>query len=607
MKWSLYDKSGKYLEPLKFSNGKTQEDVVNEVLEAIKEDHKIIFIKGICGSGKSAIALNIAKEVGRTSIVVPVKYLQSQYAEDYTNKMYILDSKGEKLGITNLMGRNNFDCIYNKNCKADDKFLPCSIEIKKDNWDLIRAFLKDNPTLDPDDFKDIEDVRRLHVGAVCPYWSPVMSKEFGDYGLDDARKFRYKAVKGKEYVYHQREPGCKYYEQYKAYVDADVLIFNSAKYEIENVMNRKPLTEVEIIDECDEFLDNLGNERRINLDFMQKKLKEVAQVCKEEDVKKLIVEIYDLVEGISKSKWMEEFVETEDVVKIDETKVIDLFRILLKNEYIAEYEDLEQYYATAKSFEGMLDDTYVSFYRNQKGYLILRAVNINLSKKLGELIDKNKVFVMMSGTLHSNKVLKDIFGIENFITIDAETKHRGIIRKYFTGFEKNYRYKEFKEGRVTRKDFLESLNVCIEKAEKPFLVHVKSFADLPTNKEKDEHGVTIMSRERLMELQEKYKQGELLQMFKEGKIDVLYSTRCNRGVDLPGDICKSIIFTRYPFPAMDDIFWKVLKKKDSKAFQEFYFDKSRREFLQRIYRGLRSDDDAVNMLSPDIMVMKRGF
>ena len=79
--WSLFElKNGeeKALEPLKFSNGKTQEDVVQEVIKSINQGYKTIFIKGVCGSGKSAIALNLAKEIGKASIVVPVKNLQKQ-------------------------------------------------------------------------------------------------------------------------------------------------------------------------------------------------------------------------------------------------------------------------------------------------------------------------------------------------------------------------------------------------------------------------------------------------------------------------------------------------------------------------------------------------
>ncbi|HLD12948.1 MAG TPA: RuvB-like domain-containing protein, partial [Candidatus Nanoarchaeia archaeon] len=74
--WSLYNQNDEYLPPQTFSNGKTQETVTQEILEAIKQGHNIIFLKGTPGTGKSAIALNVAKELGRTSIVVHVKYLQ---------------------------------------------------------------------------------------------------------------------------------------------------------------------------------------------------------------------------------------------------------------------------------------------------------------------------------------------------------------------------------------------------------------------------------------------------------------------------------------------------------------------------------------------------
>ena len=87
--WSLYNEE-KFLEPLKFSNGKTQEDVVREIIDSAKSGKKIIFIRGVCGTGKSAIALNAAKKLGKTSIVVPGKGLQKQYKEDYESKKYLL-------------------------------------------------------------------------------------------------------------------------------------------------------------------------------------------------------------------------------------------------------------------------------------------------------------------------------------------------------------------------------------------------------------------------------------------------------------------------------------------------------------------------------------
>lgn len=555
----------------------------------------------------SAMALNIAKKCGRASIVVPVKYLQEQYQTDYTDNFKVLKDDKTPLKISNLTGRNNFQCIYSENTRADDKFLPCSIDLKESNWDLIKAYIKNNPAVDIGDFNSVEDVRRISVAAACPHWSPVIGKDwFGDYGLKDAKEHTYKGLKDKDYIYFERKPGCKYYEQFMRYIDSDVLIFNNKKYEVENVLDRKPATDIEVIDECDEFLDSLSNEKNLNLDWMRRKIEEVISKVSDLSVKEALGELMALVDSLLGARWVNEMIDEKEILEIKDTKLVKMFNFLINNDFIVEYEELEQYYILAKSFEGLLDDTYVSFGRNPREDLIVRVVNINLKKKLGEILEKNKVFLMMSGTLHNPEVLRNIYGVDDFIVIDAETEHMGLVKKNLTGLEKSCRWRDFKDGRITREGYLMALEECVACAEKPFLVHVNSYGDLPSDAEKEEFGINIMSREKLQALQEKYRKGELLRMFKEGKIDALYSTKCNRGVDLPGDMCKSIIFTKYPFPAMQDIFWKILQRKDQNAFMEFYFDKAKREFIQRIYRGLRKQDDIVNLLSPDSKVMNSG-
>ncbi len=606
MAWSLYTQKGELLPPLTYSNGKTQEDVVNEVLQTIKNGHKVIFIKGQCGSGKSALALNIAKELGRASVVVPVKYLQRQYEEDYTNKLYLLKNDKNKLKIKIITGRNNHKCLYNSNCMADDRFLPCDIEIRKENFDLIKAYIKNNPHVSLEDFETIDDVRRFSVAAACPFWSPIIPKEYfsDDYVVPDTEAHEYEGLKGRKFVYFKRKPGCTYYEQFQSYLDTDVIIFNSKKYEFETMVNRKPTTDVEIIDECDEFLDSLGNERRISLTSLLYRLRELESECKDFDMKSLLGEGRDLVEEMLEAKWLGEMIDNEEILKIQDTQAIDLLRYFIENEDLLEYDDLEQYYEIAKSFEDLFETTYVEFSKSRKHNIVLKIVNVNLEKKFQELLGKNKVFVMMSGTIHSRKVLQEIFGIKDFVVIEAETENLGTIRKVRTKLERNFRYREFEEGRVTREDYLRALDGCIQVAEPPILVQVNSFSDLPTEEEKTAHGLGTISREKLEEQQEKYKHGELLQWFKDGKLKILYSTKCNRGVDFPGNMCNSIVFTKYPYPSMDSIFWKILKRTKPEKFMDFYFDKANREFSQRIYRGLRSKHDTVNILSPDSKVLK---
>ena len=113
-----------------------------------------------------------------------------------------------------------------------------------------------------------------------------------------------------------------------------------------------------------------------------------------------------------------------------------------------------------------------------------------------------------------------------------------------------------------------------------------------------------MSKEKLIDMQINDKTGKLVSLFKSKLSEYLYSTKCARGDDFPGDICNSMIFTKYPNPNVRNSFWKVLEKTHPNYFWDFYKDKARREFLQRLYRALRSKNDHVFVLSPDARVLE---
>ena len=593
MGWNLYENK-KFLPPLKFSNGKTQEDVVNEVLESIRKGYKINFIKGVCGTGKSAIALNVIKEIGRGSIVVPVKSLQSQYMDDYTKRMYLLTKKGERMKISTIMGRGNFKCAYG-DCPANNPELPCTIEIKEDNINILQRYVRENPLIDDDDLK-LKSMGRFTVAAASPYWSPLLSS-------DNSAKFKkvgeckvmsYDAVSKQKYFLHLRKSGCEFYEQYKSYIDADAIIFNSRMYEIENIIGRKPVTDVEIIDECDKFLDDLGNEKKIDLDFLSLKISQIASVAQGK-AKEDLFEFNDLVLGAKKEAER----KMDKISLLKDIKMSSVIKELINNDALHEFDDLERYFEIALAFKYFLDEVYVS-YSKEKEHTVATLVTINLEKRLREFLDKNKVFVMMSGTIHSEEILKEVFGLNNFKIIEAETKPPGIVKTKTTGLERNFRFKEFKEGKVTRESYLRALEKCIEDAERPVLVQINGLKDLPTKKEKEKYKLTIKTQEELKKEKERYKKGELLEKIKKGAIDILYGTTYNRGVDLPGKTCRSIVLTKYPYPERSSLFWRILGMRDKNKFRKFYFDKAEREFLQRIYRGLRSENDEITLLSPDI-------
>ena len=351
MTWSLYE-NDQLLAPLKFSNGKSQEDVVKEVISATEEGYKIIFIKGVCGTGKSAIALNLAKHFGKTSIVVPIKSLQEQYIKDYAEKKYILKDN-KKLKISSILGRKNFSCkfleekpsqrvIREKDTKisdifagikpineednsADNKFLPCKIEIKDKNSAVIKDYIKQNPSIKNPNFNSINEVKRMSIAPTCPYWSPILPDEYDIKKFQDSKKFKYKGMNNIGFTIFQRKPGCKYYEQYHAYDQADVIIFNSLKYKLETLMDRKPETELEIIDECDEFLDSFANQERISLNRLSFALNTIFS--ESEETKKILSELTDITNTIRRK-----YLGSNEIFKVSGTIIEDLIKTLLQND-----------------------------------------------------------------------------------------------------------------------------------------------------------------------------------------------------------------------------------------------------------------------------------
>lgn len=211
----------------------------------------------------------------------------------------------------------------------------------------------------------------------------------------------------------------------------------------------------------------------------------------------------------------------------------------------------------------------------------------------------------MSGTIHSENVLKNIFGISNFEIIEAETEQQGQIEVQKTGLEMDCKYANFSMRKFTREDYLKALNKCVQVAIKPCLVHVNAFVDLPTDEEKYILNLDYLkSRGELIEIQEEDKNGKLIEEFKFGGEEVLFSTRASRGIDFPGDECKSIVFTKYPNPNVQDAFWKILMKTKPQFYWDFYKDKASRELWQKVYRGLRFKEDHVFLLSPDTRVLE---
>ena len=604
--WSLYKNKNK-LNPLKFSNGKTQEDVVKEVVNLIKSGKKMVFLHGVCGTGKSAIALNIARILGKASIVVPIKSLQRQYKRDYMGDMFLLKPNGEKLHISMITGRSNHDSLFEPGISCASPFLPDNIQIIEKNFKQLKEFYEQNPFIKNKSLDDIKQLKRISIAPINPYWSPIIPIKYNP-NLPDAEKKTYRGLKGMDFVFYHRKRGCTYYDQYQAYFDSDVIIFNSAKYKIEVALNRKPVTEVEIIDEADEFLDSFSTQSELNLTRLRNSLSKIYP--EHTGTFEIIERINNLIK-LELTNKKATGVNENKIFHIKDTNIKKILSLLLEDETIESeisLEDSDSNYVSkvlevAKDFQEFLSDTYLT-YKNQDDNLHVNLVTTNLSKRLQEVLDKNKAFVFMSGTLHSKKVLEEVFGITDYSFVEAETIQPGTIEINKTGKEFDCSYRYLGSDKNKREQYLNALAVCIEKAKKPTLIHINAFSDLPSEEELEKFNINgLLSREGLLKQQRDDKEGKLVLDFKEKLFDSLYTTKCSRGMDFPGDTCSSVIFTKYPNPNSQGTFWKVLKQTHPNHFWDFYKDKARREFLQRLYRALRSPEDHVVVLSPDSRIL----
>jgi len=636
MVWSLFDEKGDMLGAKIFSNGKSQEDVVSEVVGEIKKGTKIVFIHGTCGSGKSAVALNIAKELGRASIVVPIKNLQRQYANDYMEKKYVLKNDGKKLKISMITGRRNHVCPYlaenqkevlmtrvkEKNADLHDIFsgfnmqrrkmenddscdnflIPCKIEIKSKNLATLKKYYTENPERKDNSELNLNVAKRFAVAPACPYWNPILPVEMKI--KHEWLKKEYNSVAGKHAIY-LRKDGCPYYRQFEAYVDSDVIIFNGDQYILETVLGRKPKTDVEIIDECDEFLDNFALEGTINLTRLRNELS--SAICAEDSQRRLVDGLNeDVIAILDESR--EHIDEKDNIMELNKTKVCELIKTLVKSdvfEIMSDESYLEHCLEESKKFYEVMDDSFANFYKDKtRGDIFVKLVTINLDRLLNSLIEKNKAFVFMSGTLHSERVLNEIFGLKNFKVIDAETFNLGTIKKLRTGLEQDFKFENFENKRVSREQYLRALDKCVEIAKIPIVIHVNAFNDLPSSSEIEQYKLAnLISSSELMEQQNSDREGKIVGDFKAGKIKILFTTRCNRGIDFPFETCNSVVITKFPYPNTQSLFWRILKRNKPNIFWDFYKDKAFRELLQKVYRSVRAPNDSVFLLSPDIRVL----
>jgi Rad3-related DNA helicase len=560
MLWNLRENQ-KPLRPLEYSNGKSQLDVVNEVNDAFNGS-KFVLLDGICGTGKSPIALHCCANFGKSIIVVPTKHLQDQYSNDYSKRMSVANLK-----IQFLKGRGNFKC-KREDVYCNTSTLPCITRMKggEKRQDMCN----------------------------CKFWSPIYAPDVAKVIVDEKKS---KGVSNIELKTYQsptgpkcqvvRTPACDYHAQYFSFWDdTNVIAMNSRIWEL--MIAKKPAAELEVIDEYDEYFDSLYFDEILSASRIEKFYPSEDDADSSRDVLKLYKSKMRLAEEIEAL-----------VTSMDEPMVWDFIE-KMRDFFIGVMKQHEGD-LTVEGFvnrlgvcldnrhECDLDFDQRTFGSNEKAVHIIMP---NPFVVIQRLFKNSKRVLLMSATPHSDKVLSSFFHLDPK-AVRAETVQPGILYlmkpdMMYVNYS-NWSKKDFQDRYY---DSYRKILASIPKDERTL---IQSHSLKYSGQMAKEFSIRVDSSQ-----SDLYGGRGAFNEWLHGDFKTLISTKCKRGIDLKDDLCRNIIIDKMPYPDRNDRKFKSIERRFPAMFNEIYSDIARRSLIQLIARGLRHKDDWVRVYTPDL-------
>jgi Rad3-related DNA helicase len=428
MELGLYDQNGP-LEPRRYSSGKTQVNLIEEILEAFQSSD-IVFLKGTVGSGKSVVGLRTAIEFGRGIVSVPTKVLSDQYVASYERDKYFVKGDRSRARIGILKGRGNFKCPYMLREKGRDvscaaSVLPCTRPLDRDAKE-----------------------RRIDALRVCPYWGFIFHIGWRD-SVGDAKVAEYKGIAG-DWIWCMKGD-CPYWKQFSVYTLSDAIVMNSAKWSAEVCIGRLPKVPVTIVDEADHWLDELA----IKVSLTDKTIERIGEKIGSERLERK-----EELQGL----WSDALAGRGDPLdfalyvvrlldEIDETSGDIYWRL----RSVLEHKD----WAECEVGEGKI----VYFVPDPKVVL-------------HRLLDKvGGKWLLMSATVQSEDILSDVFGITPTF-VSGETRFPGTVIHRKIGSEEVVNYRRWRDDGF-RQRYWNLLSKIKRRAKRPTFVPVHAFTYLP--------------------------------------------------------------------------------------------------------------------------------
>lgn len=445
-------------------------------------------------------------------------------------------------------------------------------------------------------------------------------------------------------------PICPYYQQFYSYVDADVIVMNSAKWYLETMIGRKPLMDIEVFDEGDYFLDNQASEIEFPRSVIDRIIPPDNKIKR---MKTRALEIFDLSLKDIKIKIEQQRKISEDRTNIIDTKaykqlfaaMTDTLTELIK--ILEDDERIEEKIIDINTVLRYIDKASISYREGKREETKVLKIYIPYPDEiLRELFDRSSQnIILTSGTMHSNSVLSTLFGInaDNYIVEMLQGRKEnpgkltmakpkdGLVRVTYSLWENSPQFKEWYNK--TLNYILDQLKTNIDKRTgKPgegrilVLTPAKKYAepiknrpdvyvDFAKSTDEDEMSIKINTTlsdyvNNTLEDVRKVKEddisldGDVLRTKKQ----IIISTRMTRGSDLRDDKCRAVVMTKWPYPDISAGYNQALKKRFGDAvFGKILSDKAEREGIQYVSRGLRHDLDWMIFSSPDDMAYNQIF
>ena len=568
------------VEPRRYSNGKTQKDVVCEIVSAWSSGRRLVAFESAPGSGKTLVSISAVmnhralygsdSDVGLAVVpTIPLAHQWGSYDfEDGRNRV-------SRARIKVILGKDNFTCML-KNTKASDKSLPCN---------------------QPGSY--LEKLR------ACPYYARPVSRYLFEKlkeSVDVEEVGSYINSKGVETVVYRRRKGvCPYHQQYIDMLKADIVVATDAKFRLDHEVGLLPSAVYKVFDEADEYLF-----RRIpRFIFELDEVRHIRNLVKEYEPKdeeeedhklKLLRELTQLINDFKKARSEEDIHMLILELRSTMESVCSLGNIC-DDEAVADFLNrLNEVVAILNKYSSS-----VAFVKRGVNELVVTATDTKAftTAHLKTYLGRDDYVLLTSGTFPDKEKMSNLF-LEVDAWVTGEARLPGVVyvppRGLFGSFSMDV------SGKRMRKDpqYMETVVnlffkvlIFMRSIVTPRLIYVHS---------KNFFKAFMRKYSNLNIIFDHSDTDDFLAKLRDGELEEVASTRAGRGIDLPN--VHGIIFTKAPYPDLSDPFWAVLFSVRPRLAETLYRLITKWNTYQILARALRNEDAWVIVDSPDNKVLE---